>query len=98
MFVAQIIFISIGVLTIIMGLLVWKKRCYKLMAGYEEGSIKNESAFGKVNGIFVMVMGMWTIVFSFFMDELTVGVFIGVVIVIVSAQIVINVRMAKHES
>ncbi|WP_256503923.1 hypothetical protein [Rossellomorea sp. KS-H15a] len=42
------------------------------MAGYVEGSIKNEAAFGKVNGIFFMVMGIWTIAFSFFMDVLSV--------------------------
>ncbi|WP_061809576.1 DUF3784 domain-containing protein [Rossellomorea vietnamensis] len=95
MFVAQIIFISIGILTIIMGLLVWKKRYYKLMAGYVEGSNKNEAAFGKVNGIFFMVMGVWTIAFSFFMDVLSVWVFIGLLMIIVSAQILLNSRIAK---
>ncbi len=96
MFIAQVIFVSMGVLIIILGLLVWKKRYYKSLAGYVEGRIKNEDAFGKVNGIFVMVMGIWTIVFSFFIDVLNVWVFIGLLIVIVSAQIVMNVRMAKN--
>ncbi|WP_406686495.1 DUF3784 domain-containing protein [Rossellomorea vietnamensis] len=95
MFVAQIIFISIGIFTIIMGLLVWKKRCYKLMAGYVEGSIKNEAAFGKVNGIFVMVMGIWSIVFSFFMDVMSVWVFIGLLMIIVIAQILLDSKIAK---
>jgi hypothetical protein len=72
-----------------------EKRFYKLMAGYVEGSIKNEAAFGKANGIFVMVMGMWTIIFSFFMEVLSVWVFIGLLMIIVCAQISFNIRGAK---
>jgi Domain of unknown function (DUF3784) len=94
MFVAQAMFVAIGLFMIILGLLVWKKRCYKFIAGYVEGSVKNEDQFGRVNGIFVILMGIVTIIFSFFMDLLSVWVFIGILVVIVLSQIVINGKMA----
>ncbi|MCA1057526.1 DUF3784 domain-containing protein [Rossellomorea aquimaris] len=96
MIVAQVILASLGLFIIILGLLVWKKRCYKIVAGYVEGSTKNEEAFGKVNGIFIMIMGITTILFSFFIERLNVWVFNVSLIVLVSAQIAVNSRMARR--
>ncbi len=95
MIVAQAMLISLGLFIIILGLLVWKKKCYKFIAGYVEGNIKNEDTFGKVNGIFIISMGVVPIIFSFFIELLSVWVFIGLLMVVVSTQIVINIRMAK---
>ncbi len=95
MFIAQAMFFSIGVIIIILGLLVWKKKRHKFVAGYVEGTIKDEEAFGKVNGIFIMIMGGVTITFSFFIEMLNVWVFIVSLIVIVCVQIAINSRMAS---
>ncbi|MGD6967614.1 DUF3784 domain-containing protein [Rossellomorea vietnamensis] len=52
-------------LLILSGLLVWKKRFQKFIAGYVEGKIKDEERYGKINGVFLIIIGIVTLVFSF---------------------------------
>lgn len=90
MFLAKLIFVSIGMLLILSGLLVWKKRFHKFIAGYVEGKIKDEDRYGKINGLFLISFGIVTIVFSVFIGLLNVWVFIVLISIIAMGQIVIN--------
>lgn len=83
MLVPQLIFICIGCMFFIFSFLVWKKRIFKLMAGYQEGKIKesNKSSFAKFNGIMFIIVGLWSIGYSFFINTMSIFVFvIGVII------------------
>ncbi|MGD6802513.1 DUF3784 domain-containing protein [Rossellomorea aquimaris] len=95
MFLAKLIFVSMGMLLILSGLLVWKKNFFKFIAGYVEGEIKDKKTYGKLNGMFLIIIGIVTILFSFYIGRLNVWVFIALLIVIVIGQVVINVRMNK---
>ena len=90
-----IIFILIGLSMIISGFLVWKKKKYGLIAGYTESSVKNKEKFGKLNGIFLIIVGLITILFGLLAEVLNVGVYLACIFIFAITQIILSNRVDK---
>ena len=89
------IFTLIGLSMIISGFLVLKKKKYDLIAGYTKGSVKNKEKYGKLNGIFLIIVGLITILFGLFAEVVNVGVYLACIFISAITQIILSNRVDK---
>ncbi|HGE5782743.1 TPA: DUF3784 domain-containing protein [Bacillus pseudomycoides] len=93
MFVAQIFVICIALFLIVMGIILWNKKGYRFIAGYSPEKVKDHDKFGKVNGIFVIIAGVLSIAYAFFIDIVPSFVFIIVLAVHSIVMIIVNQKL-----
>ncbi|MDR4888197.1 DUF3784 domain-containing protein [Fredinandcohnia sp. QZ13] len=84
-----------GLLCILLGFLIWKKKQLSLIAGYNEETYKGDKEkLAKVVGLFTIIVGLLTILLPFgleFVSELF-GLLFGAIITIGSIVLIIYVN------
>lgn len=85
----------VGLLCILMGFLIWKKKQLSLIAGYNEETYKGDKEkLAKTVGLFTVIVGLLTILLPFgleFVSEL-LGILFGIIIVIGTIALLIYVN------
>ncbi|THE10464.1 DUF3784 domain-containing protein [Bacillus timonensis] len=90
-----IICFIVGLLCILMGFLIWKKKQLSFIAGYNEETYKGDKEkLAKVIGLFTIFVGLLTILLPFgleFVSELF-GLLFGAIITIGSIALIVYVN------
>ncbi|MGE6487261.1 hypothetical protein [Paenisporosarcina sp. NPDC076898] len=99
MIIAKAVLIVSALLILWLSYQVWSKQRFRLLAGYVEGSIKEEERklFAIVNGLFLMMYGIWTLTFSIFLSENNFDVFfyvwfIAIIVMTIVHIVFINIK------
>lgn len=71
----------------LLGILIWKKKMFFLLAGYTDelkSQIKNEEKFARFNGMMIIFIGVWTFIWILFFMEKSYSSILFITIVISS--------------
>lgn len=96
-----IFLITVGVLLIILGILIWKKQMVSLLAGYDEKKVIDKQGLAKWVGSNMIIFGAIVVLLSFaiiFSKINTLILLFGIVVIILIMACLIALGCKKYES